>query len=171
MNVDDPAMLDILRRCMVARIATLSCNGRPSINPLYFVYQSGRIWLGTSEWTLAARNVQADSRVSVLSEVEQHMRSHRVLHQRTAETRKEADEVCTPGERSAQAGRSSVCIIGNCVGSRFPCVAASWPWQTPMPGLSSSREISRTRQRRCATCIPWSADNLIERATMHWSRQ
>jgi nitroimidazol reductase NimA-like FMN-containing flavoprotein (pyridoxamine 5'-phosphate oxidase superfamily) len=79
MNVDDPAMLDILRRCMVARIATLSCNGRPSINPLYFVCQSGRIWLGTSEWTLAARNVQADSRVSVLFEVEQHMRSHRVL--------------------------------------------------------------------------------------------
>jgi len=79
MNVDDPAMLDILRRCMVARIATLSCNGRPSINPLYFVCQRGRIWLGTSEWTLAARDVQADSRVSVLFEVEQHMCSHRVL--------------------------------------------------------------------------------------------
>ncbi len=49
MNSDDPAMLDILRRCRVVRIATLSRTGRPSINPLYFVYQSGRIWLGTSE--------------------------------------------------------------------------------------------------------------------------
>src|SRR6266700_2884747 len=54
-------------------------------------------------------------------------------------------------------------ITGNCVESRFPCMAASWPWQTPMPGLSSSREISRTRQRRCAKCIPWSEGNLIER--------
>lgn len=31
MNSDDPAVLDILRRCMVARIATLSRSGRPSI--------------------------------------------------------------------------------------------------------------------------------------------
>ena len=79
MNVDDPAMLDVLRRSMVARIATLSRNGRPSINPLYFVCQSGRIWLGTSEWTLAARNVLADPRVSVLFEVEQGRSPHRVL--------------------------------------------------------------------------------------------
>src|SRR5215472_18805408 len=79
MNVDNPAVLTILRRSMVARIATLSHNGRPSINPLYFVYLNGRIWLGTVEWTLAARNVKADPRVSVLFEVEQDPRSHRVL--------------------------------------------------------------------------------------------
>jgi hypothetical protein len=79
MNVDDPAVLDILRRCMVARIASLSHHGRPSINPLYFVSLSGRIWLGTSEWTLAARNVKADPRVSVLFEVEQDRSPHRVL--------------------------------------------------------------------------------------------
>ncbi len=79
MNVDDPAMLDVIRRCMVARIATLSRNGRPSINPLYFVCQRGRIWLGTSEWTLAARNVLADPRVSVLFEVEQDRSPHLVL--------------------------------------------------------------------------------------------
>lgn len=71
MNSDDPAVLDILQRCMVARIATLSRTGRPSINPLYFVSQSGLIWLGTSEWTRASRNVKADPRVSVLFEVEQ----------------------------------------------------------------------------------------------------
>ncbi len=79
MNVDDSAVLDVLRRSMVARIATLSSNGRPSINPLYFVYLNGRIWLGTVEWTLAARNVKADSRVSVLFQVERDQRSHRVL--------------------------------------------------------------------------------------------
>jgi len=79
MNVDDPAMLDILRRCMVARIATLSRNGRPSINPLYFVYMPGHIWLGTVEWTLAARNVKADPRVSVLLEVERDRSPRLVL--------------------------------------------------------------------------------------------
>jgi len=79
MNVDDPAVLAVLRRSMVARIATLSRNGRPSINPLYFVSLSGHIWLGTVDWTLAARNVLADPRVSVLFEVEQDRSPHRVL--------------------------------------------------------------------------------------------
>ncbi len=79
MNIDDPAVLDILRRCMVARIATLSRTGRPSINPLYFVCVPGRIWLGTSEWTLAARNVQSYPRVSVLFEVEQDRSARRIL--------------------------------------------------------------------------------------------
>src|SRR5215469_4753076 len=79
MNADDPAVLDVLRRSMVARIATLSRNERPSINPLYFVYVPGHIWLGTVEWTLAARNVKADPRVSVLFQVEQDRSSHRVL--------------------------------------------------------------------------------------------
>lgn len=79
MRAEDPAVLDVLRRSMVARIATLSRNGRPSINPLYFVVQSGRIWLGTVEWTLAARNVRADPRVCVLFEVEREPGSHRVL--------------------------------------------------------------------------------------------
>jgi hypothetical protein len=37
MKADDPAVLDIMRRSMVARIATLSRNGRPSINPLYLL--------------------------------------------------------------------------------------------------------------------------------------
>jgi len=62
MEVDDPAVLAVIRRCMVARIATLSGSGRPSINPLYFIYQNGHIWLGTADWTLAARNVKADPR-------------------------------------------------------------------------------------------------------------
>jgi hypothetical protein len=79
MKADDPAVLDVLRRSMVARIATLSRSGRPSITPLYFVYLNGRIWLGTSEWTLAARDVAADQRVSVLFEVERDTSDRRVL--------------------------------------------------------------------------------------------
>ena len=79
MNADDPAVVDVVRRCMVARIATLSSNGRPSINPLYLVHLNGHIWLGTADWTLAARNVKADPRVSVLFNVERDRSDRRVL--------------------------------------------------------------------------------------------
>ena len=79
MNIDDPAVINVLRRSMIARIATLSRTGRPSINPLYFVYLNNHLLLGTDDWTLAARNVKADPRVSVLFEVEQDPASHQVL--------------------------------------------------------------------------------------------
>jgi general stress protein 26 len=91
MKADDRVALTIMRRCMVARIATLSRNGRPSINPLYFVYVNSRIWLGTPDWTLAVRNVKADARVSVLFDVERDPHDQRVLrisgHARIREAR------------------------------------------------------------------------------------
>ncbi len=79
MNADDPVVVDILRRSMVARIASLSRHGRPSVNPLYFIHRKGKIWLGTADWTLAARNVKADPRVSVLFELEQEAHDRRIL--------------------------------------------------------------------------------------------
>jgi general stress protein 26 len=79
MQADDPVVLDILHRSMVARIATLSRNGRPSVNPLYFIYLNGEIWLGTPEWTLAARNVKVDPRVSLLFNVEKDPEDRRIL--------------------------------------------------------------------------------------------
>ena len=79
MNIDDSAAINVIQRSMIARIATLSRTGRPSINPLYFVYLDDHLWLGTSDWTLAARNVKSDPRVSVLFEVEQDHADHRVL--------------------------------------------------------------------------------------------
>jgi hypothetical protein len=79
MNADDPVVIDILGASMVGRIATLSSNGRPSVNPLYFIFLNGKILLGTPEWTLAARNVKTDPRVSVLFNVEKDPGDHRVL--------------------------------------------------------------------------------------------
>ncbi|HEV2456784.1 MAG TPA: pyridoxamine 5'-phosphate oxidase family protein [Ktedonobacterales bacterium] len=79
MKTDDPTVIDVLRRSMVARIATLSHNGRPSITPLYFVHLTGRIWLGTPAWTLAARHVTADPRVSLLFHVERDASDQRVV--------------------------------------------------------------------------------------------
>jgi general stress protein 26 len=66
MNPDDPAVVDILRHAMVARIATVSRTGRPHVNPLYFVCGNGKIYLGTTDRTLAALNVKADRRVTIL---------------------------------------------------------------------------------------------------------
>ncbi len=79
MTFDDPAVMEVIRRSMVARIATLSGNGRPSINPLYFICLNGHVWLGTASWTLAARNVKADPRVCVLFNIERDRSDRRVL--------------------------------------------------------------------------------------------
>jgi|WetSurMetagenome_2_1015567.scaffolds.fasta_scaffold296220_2 hypothetical protein len=70
MDAEHPEVRNLLRRCMVARIATLSSNRRPSVNPLYFTVINSRIYLVTADWTLAARNVRANPQVSVLFERE-----------------------------------------------------------------------------------------------------
>ena len=82
MSLDDPVVAEILARAMVARIATLSRNGRPNVNPLYFVRDDGRIYLGTSDRTLAALNVRADPRVSILFNDERNPSDTRVLRVR-----------------------------------------------------------------------------------------
>jgi general stress protein 26 len=79
MNPDDPAVADIVRHAMVARIATASRNGRPHVNPLYFVRGNGRIYLGTTDRTLAALNVKADPRVTILFNVESEPNDRRAL--------------------------------------------------------------------------------------------
>ena len=79
MSPDEPEVVDILRRAMVARIATVSRNGRPHVNPLYFVLGNGKIYLGTTDRTLAALNAKANPRVTILFNVERAPDDHRVL--------------------------------------------------------------------------------------------
>ncbi len=79
MSPEEPVVRDILGRCMVARIATLSRTGRPSVNPLYFIYQHGHIWLGTADWTLAARNAAHNPHVSLLFQLEEGANSDQLL--------------------------------------------------------------------------------------------
>ncbi len=79
MSVDGPDIADFIRRSMVARLATLSRSGRPSITPLYFVYMHGHVCLGTAVWTLAAREAQANPRVSVLLQNEQNRHDRRTM--------------------------------------------------------------------------------------------
>lgn len=79
MNSNDPEAQRFFHQSMVARIATLSKSGQPSITPLYFNYVDGHLWLGTSSWTLAARQASADPRVCVLLQHEQNKADHRIL--------------------------------------------------------------------------------------------
>ena len=79
MRISDPQVQQFIRQSMVARIATLSHNGRPSMTPLYFNHVDGHIWLGTSSWTLAARQANADPRVCLLLQRERNKADHRVL--------------------------------------------------------------------------------------------
>jgi general stress protein 26 len=94
MNPDDPAVVDILRRAMVARIATVSRNGRPHVNPLYFVCRNGKIYLGTVERTLAALNVTANPRVTILFNIESQPNDRRVLRIRGSATVRTDSKLC-----------------------------------------------------------------------------
>jgi general stress protein 26 len=82
MKADSPDVVRILRRAMVARIATLSRNRRPHVNPLYFVYLDGRVQLGTVVRTLAALNVRATPQVTILFNDERRPSDRRVLRLR-----------------------------------------------------------------------------------------
>lgn len=62
--------VELIERARVARIATVSKNGRPHVNPLYYFVDGGRVVLGTSLDTLAARNAATNERVQVLFEDE-----------------------------------------------------------------------------------------------------
>lgn len=64
---------------MVARLATMSRNDRPHVNPLYFVLDGPRVQLGTVADTLAAKNVAANPAVQILFEVEGDPDDRRVM--------------------------------------------------------------------------------------------
>ena len=79
MGLDDPIVMEFIRRAMVARLATLSRNGRAHVNPLYFAYFDGRLYLGTSDRTLAALNVVANPQATILLDLERDATDQRVL--------------------------------------------------------------------------------------------
>jgi hypothetical protein len=64
---------------MVARLATVSRNGRPHVNPIFFVVSDSSIHLGTTTQTLAARNVRANPWVQILFEVEEDPAHRRIV--------------------------------------------------------------------------------------------
>ncbi len=82
----------LIERARVARIATVSSNGRPHVNPLWFVVDGDRVLLGTAVHTLAARNATANAAVQVLFEDESAPADDRELRiDGTATVRTDAD--------------------------------------------------------------------------------
>ncbi len=82
MKADDPLVAHVVRNSFVMRLATMSAAGHPSITPLWFVVDRGRLIAGTAASTVAVRNVRADPRVSVLLDGERYGQSDVVLRLR-----------------------------------------------------------------------------------------
>lgn len=86
MRVDDPIVGHYLTHSLVMRLATLSAGGAASITPIWFVMANGTLVATTAASTVAARNMAADPRVSVLLDGEAAGRSDYLLRLRgTAE--------------------------------------------------------------------------------------
>ena len=79
MTLTDALVQHLLKRAMVARMATISRSGRPHVNPNYFVVDDSRLWLGTTTGTLAARNVAVNPAVQLLFEIEEDPTDSRLM--------------------------------------------------------------------------------------------
>ena len=56
--------VDFLKTQKILRLATIGKNGFPHIVPVWYIYSSGKIYVGTNTRTKKARNVKKTSRVS-----------------------------------------------------------------------------------------------------------
>ncbi|HKE11263.1 MAG TPA: pyridoxamine 5'-phosphate oxidase family protein [Myxococcota bacterium] len=79
MRPDDPIVRGFLRDSFVARVATQSRSGRPSLTPLWFIVDRGHLYMATGQATLAARNAVANPEVAILLDGEAAGRSECVL--------------------------------------------------------------------------------------------
>jgi hypothetical protein len=82
MRPDDPLARHYLARSLVMRLATASAVGSPSLTPLWFVTLDGRLVATTAATTVAARNIAAEPRVTVLLDGETAGRSQVILQLR-----------------------------------------------------------------------------------------
>jgi hypothetical protein len=86
MRPDDALVGHYLSSSYVMRLATASPRGSPSLTPIWFVATDGRLVASTSATAVAARNIAAEPRVTVLLDGERAGRSDLVLRLRgTAE--------------------------------------------------------------------------------------
>jgi hypothetical protein len=83
---DDPAVRDILRRSMVARVATRSPAGGAFVTPIWFIVDGGQLVMATSEQSLTARNLRAHPELVLLLEADREGRAGAVLRLRGSGT-------------------------------------------------------------------------------------
>ena len=79
MTPDDPEVQGFLADSMVVELATLSRKAVPSLTPIWFVCDHGRIYMGTGAATLAVRNISARAGVVLLFDAERRGKSDRIL--------------------------------------------------------------------------------------------
>jgi F420H(2)-dependent biliverdin reductase len=86
MRPNDPLVGHYLASSLVMRLATASGPGNPSLTPIWFVTVDGQLVSSTAATTVAARNIAAEPRVTVLLDGEAAGRSELVMRLRgTAE--------------------------------------------------------------------------------------
>jgi hypothetical protein len=77
---------DILRRSMVARVATRSPAGGAFVTPIWFIADGGQLVMATSEQSLTARNLRAHPELVLLLEADRGGRADAVLRVRGTAT-------------------------------------------------------------------------------------
>jgi hypothetical protein len=82
MRANDHLIRHYLAHSLVMRLATVSATGAPSLTPIWFVVVKGRLIASTAATTVAARNVAAQSRVTMLLDGEKAGQSDYVLRLR-----------------------------------------------------------------------------------------
>lgn len=67
---DDPLGLtpdheEFLRTMPHAVVATIMQDGRPQLTPNWYLWHDGKVWVSTLDWTVKAKNVKRDPRVTL----------------------------------------------------------------------------------------------------------
>jgi hypothetical protein len=82
MRPDDPLVGHYPVNSLVMRLATVSGRDIPSLTPIWFVVMDGRLVASTAATTVAARNIAAEPRVTILLDGEKAGSSELVLRLR-----------------------------------------------------------------------------------------
>jgi hypothetical protein len=78
----DPLARAVLRRAMIARLATRSPGGAPFVTPIWFVLAGGRVVMATGAQTVSARNLRAHPEAVLLFEADRGGRPEGTLRLR-----------------------------------------------------------------------------------------
>jgi hypothetical protein len=81
-RLDDPAVRAVLRRSMIARLATRSPAGGPFVTPIWFIVVGNRVVMTTGEQTLSVRNLRAHPEAVLLFEADRGGEAEGVLRLR-----------------------------------------------------------------------------------------
>src|SRR5262245_16567789 len=82
MRPDDPAVRRILRRSMIARIATRSPGIGPFVTPIWFIAEGTQLVMATGEQTVTARNLRFHPELVLLLEADRGSPAGTVLRLR-----------------------------------------------------------------------------------------